>query len=97
MKNSQNITIVLLLVTAAILSTVLALTFTGTSQQSYAETSDRYWGYIVTTGKIATTTDAMYIIDVDNKRLNAYTLHGKKRSIDLLESIDLAKVFKSAR
>ncbi len=94
MKNAENITIVMLLATAAILSSMLIGTYCGTSQSADAEVFGRHMGFIVSTGKVAPYVDAMYIIDVESKKLNAYILRHENNSIEFLTTVDLGKVFR---
>lgn len=95
MKNAENITIVMLLATAAILGSMLVGTYCGTSQSADAEVFGRHMGFIVSTGQVAPYVDAMYIIDLKTKKLNAYILSEKKGSIEFLTTVDLNKAFRA--
>ena len=94
MKNAENITIVMLLATAAILSSMLIGTYCGTSQSADAEVFARHMGFIVSTGQVAPYVDAMYMINVETKKLNVYILRAENNSIEFLTTVDLGKVFK---
>ena len=93
MKNAENITIVMLLAAAAILSAMLIGTYWGTSQGADAEVSSRRMGFIVSTGKAAAITDAMYIIDTETKKLNAYVFTDKNNTIEFVAEVDLERAF----
>ena len=94
MKNAENITILMLLATAAILSAMLIGTYWGTSQGADAEVSARRMGFIASTGKAAAYTDAMFIIDSETKRLNVYVLTDRENSIEFVANVDLERAFK---
>ncbi len=95
MKNSQNMLIAALVVSAVVLSAVLLSTFMQTSQPAQAgNVFARYFGMAGTVGQVAQSADALYLIDVDSKRLNAYALDPAKGSIELLDSVDLAQAFR---
>ena len=95
MKDTQNITILMLLVTATILGAMLVGAYVGTSQRAGGETSTRHMGFIVVTGRASATTEAMYILDLETKRLNTYFLNQRNNSIEFLATVDLEKVFQA--
>jgi len=93
MKDTQNITILMLLVTAAILSAMLVGTYVETSQSADAEAFARHMGFIVATGRLTANAEAMYIIDLQTKRLNTYFLNSRNNTIEFLATVDLERVF----
>lgn len=95
MKNAENITIVMLLATAAILGSMLVGTYCGTSQSADAEVFARHMGFIVSTGQVAPWVDAMYIIDLETKKLNVYILSHQNNSLEFLTTVDLGKAFRA--
>jgi len=95
MKNAENITIVMLLAVAAVLIAMLIGTYWGTSQSADAEVSTRRMGFIVSTGKAGASTDAMYIIDSETQKLNAYILTNKGNAIEFVANVDLARAFRT--
>lgn len=95
MKNPENITIVMLLATAAILGSVLIGTYCGTSQSADAEVFARHMGFIVSVGMVAPYVEAMYIIDTESKKLNAYILRAENNTIEFLTTVDLEKAFRA--
>ncbi|MCE5327201.1 MAG: hypothetical protein LLG01_12405 [Planctomycetaceae bacterium] len=95
MKNSQNILIAALVLSAVVLSAIVLSTFMQTSQPAQAGTVfARYYGMAGTVGQVAVSADALYLIDIDSKRLNAYALDPGKGTIELLDSVDLAQAFR---
>lgn len=95
MKNTENITIVMLLATAAILSGMLVGAYLDTSQSAGAEVYARHMSFIVSTGKVAPYIDAMYFIDLETKKLNTYTLSSKNNSIEFMATVDLERAFRA--
>jgi hypothetical protein len=85
MKN-QNITIVLLLVTAALLTGILVSTFVGTSQVTTAA-GDTVSGsdYIMCTATYGGGIDNLWVIDRVSKKMNVYWFNqaANGASIDL--------------
>jgi len=89
MKNTQNVTIVLLLVTAAILTTMLISTYhTETAQ---AQVSIKQGRYIMASGPWSSSFDLVYILDIRTRQLNAYVANLQTRQIELLDSVDLSR------
>ncbi|MBL7134063.1 MAG: hypothetical protein ISS78_08195 [Phycisphaerae bacterium] len=95
MKNAENITIVMLVATAAILGGMLIGTYSGTSQSAVAEVYARHMGFIVSTGQAAPGIDAMYIIDLETKKLNTYILTSRNNAIEFVATMDLQKAFRA--
>ncbi len=94
MNNAENITIVMLLAAAAILGAMLIGTYCGTSQSADAEVSARRMGFIVSTGKAGLYTEAVYVIDSETKRLNAYVFTDKNNTIEFVADVDLERAFR---
>lgn len=91
MKDPQNITIGLLLATAAILAAMLITTYQTTDNAAYADTPVKQGDYILGTGAWTSSTDLVYIVDIAAGRLNVYAKGSK--SIDLGDSVDLNQAF----
>ena len=69
MNDSKNITIVMLLISAVILSVLLLAT-----QPTHAgNSSARFGDYVMSAGARADSFDNLYVIDVLQKRLNVYS------------------------
>ena len=91
MKNTQNITIGLLLVTAAILTGLAVL-----EESADAATPDRSGNYIVVTGSFSAASDMVYVINGAKKRLLAYYADRNAGGISLVAHLDLEKEFARA-
>ena len=94
MKDTQNVTIVLLCVTAAILTTLLVTAYVNTGQTAYAGPTSRGGDYMMTTGMYDDALDFIYVIDIASEKLNMYYLDTPKATIVVGDTIDLSKAFK---
>lgn len=93
MKDTQNTIIVMLLVTAAILAALLVVSLN--SPQAQADVSVRAGDYIMFSGAFTRTNDFIYVIDVGMRRINVYTINIQKSAIDMIDSVELEKLFVS--
>jgi len=96
MKNTQNTTIVLLVITAVILTAMLISVYMGTGRSAYASgnISVRQGKYIAATGGYDSNIDLQYVIDVENRTLITYAPNVNKRSIDVIgQKIVLNRIF----
>jgi len=85
MQNNANVVIVLLVISAAVLTAVLVGT-------AYADSSSTRAGdYAAATGSLDTERDLLYVIDIAAGRLNVYNVNRKSNTIDLGGSVDLAR------
>ena len=91
MNDRQNIVIVLLLVTAALLSMMLIFT---SSEAVAGNTAARYQDYIMCPGERSTSSDNIYVIDVQEKKLITYWVEPGTDSFEPTDIVDLEKVFK---
>ena len=82
MNNTQNTTIVLLLITAAILTAMLVSAYMETDSSAYADASVRQGKYIMATGAYNKDVDMIYIINIDTQKLCVYAPNSGKRTID---------------
>ncbi|MGC9455622.1 MAG: hypothetical protein ACP5HU_12280 [Phycisphaerae bacterium] len=94
MKNNQNITIVLLTISAAILSVMLVATMTQTSQEAQAAASVKQGDYIMVTGEISARYDALYAVDVLERRMNVYWVNPDNNRLEILATADLERAFR---
>jgi len=97
MNKSQNLTIALLLLSAAILSVMLFSTFVGTSSSpAWADSASTAMGdYVVCTAHWSSSTDLLYIIDRRVQRLNVYYIDTNQNRIVRRDSVDLKRIFSS--
>ena len=94
MNDSKNITIGLLCVSAAILTTVLIL---GGGRQAHGTGVGATGGeYIMFTGEVTGSTDMLYVVDLTVKKMNAYHFNPMQNVIEMKDQVDLAKVFREA-
>ncbi len=93
MKDNKNITIAMLCVSAAILATVLVLTYN--SNQALADTSIRGGDYIMVTGNYSKSLDLLYVIDIAQQKINVYALDEQNNTLKMLDQVNLKQVFKN--
>jgi len=93
MKNSENILIGTLLITAAI----LAALFLGvvSDQPVSAESASRSprGDYILTTGSIGPATDLLYVFDVPHQKMIVYGFDLNQGVYIMDDKVDLSKAF----
>lgn len=87
MKNTENVTIVLLLITVVILGALLV----GSAR---ADTPVRLDRYIICTGAYAASVDLLYVIDVKTNLLNVYSLDTNKGVIEKRDTVKLELAFR---
>ena len=93
MKQSQNTTLMLLTVTAAVLTTLLVASLLH-NQPAYAIGGSSKGGdYIMVAGAFNTESDFIYVLDIANEKLNIYFANINTNALALGDSIDLAKAF----
>ncbi len=92
MKSSQNMTIIVLSVMAAVLLVMLVGLYT--SDQASASTTARYGEYITASGRFGGHS-LVYVINVDQNRLNVYYPNQTRSpyTIDLVAFKELDKMF----
>ncbi|MHC4983482.1 MAG: hypothetical protein ACYTF6_10020 [Planctomycetota bacterium] len=95
MQDTQNIIIVLLLVTAAILASALVVTLS--SSRAHAESSVAAGDYIMVPGAFSSLQDVLYVIDLGTKRMNVYESNLNKNGVDLLDSVEMDRLFRRTR
>jgi len=94
MKDMQNVTIVLLLITAVILAVVLIATYQ--TEPAYADTPTRGGDYILGTGAWSKSRDLVYVIDRATRTINVYAANINTNVIDLVDQQNLERVFRLA-
>ena len=93
MKNTQNVTIVLLIVTASVLTTLLLASYLYTQPAYGAIGSVKGGDYILSSGSYNAETDFIYIIDIASNKLNIYFPNINTNALTLGDSVDLARSF----
>ena len=92
MKDTKNITIAMLCVLAAILATVLVLSYD--SNRAMADTSIRGGDYIMVTGNYSKNLDLLYVIDIAQQKINVYAVDENNNVIRMIDQQRLDRVFK---
>lgn len=95
MKDTRNITITLLGVTAAILTAMLVTAYVNTNGTALADTPARGGQYIAVMGAWSEGSDLLYLTDVVTGQMNVYTIDKNKKSIEPAQApVDLEKLFR---
>ena len=97
MKNTQNITIVLLLVSGVILTAMLIGIHGNTSRRADAQVTVKQGRYIVAVGTWSGSMYLVYVVDIATRRLNVYAAGRTQRRLELLDSAEMDPVFKKIR
>lgn len=96
MNDTQNTTIVLMLITASILGAMLVSAYLGEEQTARADASVRQGEYIMATGAYSRSIDLLYVIDVPNRVLITYYPDRNKRTLSVVgQRIALDQIFRS--
>ena len=95
MKDPKNLTIAMLCVSAAILTTALLL-LPG-ADQARADTPVRGGDYIMVTGAYSSLIDLLYIVDRSQQKLNAYVLDLNRSDLLIKSQINLKLTFQRGR
>lgn len=95
MKDTQNITIALLAVTAAILTAMLVGGYFSTGSTAQADTPARTGQYIAVMGSWGESSDLLYLTDVVTGQMNVYTIDKNTKSLEPAQPpVDLNKLFR---
>jgi hypothetical protein len=92
MKNTQNVTIGLLAVTAIVLGALVIGMYTP-PQAAYADSAVKQGDYIMVTAAISSDVDLLHVIDVISKRMNVYQVNINTRAIELVCVEDMQRAF----
>ena len=91
MNSNRNTTLVLLLITALILGALVVATYTPAT--ALAESPDRRGNYIMIPGQWSSSTDLIYVINIATRKMNAYFANTNTNSLELIDNVELQKVF----
>ena len=94
MKDSKNMTIAVLCVSACILVTALILGHIST-KPALAETSVRGGNYIMCTGALGKATELIYVIDISKQKLNIYAADVQHNNLVPIDQVNLKVAFKA--
>jgi hypothetical protein len=92
MKNTQNITIAMLSITAAVLLAILLVNLSSDQAQA-GGVSIKQGDYIIGTGSGSTGNDLIYVIDIAAKKLVVYGLDINRGLLEAIDGVDLVKAF----
>ena len=93
MNNKQNSLIVLLLISAALLASMLFVAHQTNQTAQAGNTSARFGDYIICPGGRAEGTDNVYVIDVREQRMIAYMIEPGTTDLIAVDLIDLQRYF----
>ena len=94
MNDPRNITILILLAAAAILTALLVGNYTTLDAEAYADESVKQGDYIIGTGTRSEGTDLLYVIDIATRRLNVYETDVNNWTNELRQSVNLERAFR---
>ena len=95
MRNTQNITLGILCISATVLATLLAFTFHA-DRAGAAGIASSAGEYIMFTGEVTGSMDLLYIVDLTKRKMNVYAFQPMENTIVLRDQVDLAKTFREA-
>jgi hypothetical protein len=93
MKNTQNITLMLLIVTTAVLTTLLVASWLHTEPAYAAAGSAKDGDYIMAIGSYNEQSDFLYVLDIASAKLQIYYADINTNSIRAGGTVDLARAF----
>ena len=94
MQNTGTLTIVLLVVSAMVLTAMLVGGFCQTSTSAQATgASARLGNYILASGQWTADVDLLYVINITARRLNVYYANTDTNAVELIDSVDLERAF----
>lgn len=95
MNDPKNLTILLLCVTASLLGAVL-VTMHMTEDTALAATAESRAGdYVMASGRVTSSSDMLFLIDVASQRMNGYAVNQNNSTIELPDGavVDLKVAF----
>jgi hypothetical protein len=97
-KNNQNITLVVLVICAAVLTAMLAATYLSTGpREARAGTAPARAGeYIAVVGRYSSSMSLLYVTDLLSGKMNAYAINHNDGELELIDGIELERVFRAA-
>ena len=94
MKDTQNVTIGLLLATAVILGALLLNSYWTSDQTAYAQASVKQNDYILGTAARSTVASQVFVVDIAARQMNVYDTNINTWTMDMTESVDLDRAFR---
>ena len=98
-KNNENLLIIVLLLTAGLLGIMVISSLNSEdSALGYSNSRATFGRYIMLNGKATNTQDLVYVIDIPNRRLMAYSVDAVRNRVrPVTQPINLATVFRTTR
>ena len=98
-KSNENLLIVVLLLTAGLLGIMLISSYNSEdSALAFSDSRTAFGRYIMLNGKATSAQDLVYVIDIPNKRLMAYSVDAVRNRVSpVTKPINLATVFRVSR
>ena len=93
MSDQKNILIVLLLISAALLSTMLFIANRTEQTAQATGSSDRFGDYLMCPGQRESSADNVYVIDTQQQKLIVYIVEPGTNDLGPVDIIDLARYF----
>lgn len=97
MKNTENITIGLLLASAGILTALLIGMHVANTPRADAQTTVKQGKYIISVGTYSKSYDLVYIMDITTGQVNAYAADRIRKRVQLADQENLGRVFARLR
>ena len=94
MNDKQNTMIVLLLISAAMLASMLFVAHQTRQPAQAGNTATRAGDYIISPGSREEASDNLYVIDVRAQRLLVYVIRPGMTKMEAVDFVDLKKFFK---
>lgn len=91
MRDTRNITIAVLLCSAAVLAGLLTISLT--ADQARADAPSKGRDYLLLTAHATAEVEMLYMIDRGNRRLNVYRIDSRRRTLELVDTMDLERAF----
>lgn len=98
-KSNENLLIVVLLLTAGLLGIMVVSSLNSEDTAlGYSNSRAPFGRYIMINGKATNTQDLVYVIDVPNRKLMAYSVDAVRNRVKpVTQPINLATVFRVSR
>jgi hypothetical protein len=94
MSNAENLTITLLIVAAAVLTSLLLAGYVHNAPACGGVASVKEGDYVMSVGAYDQDNDFVYVIDIASNRLNLYYVNINTNAIVFRDTVDLSKVFR---
>ncbi|MFP4107255.1 MAG: hypothetical protein ACLFVU_14375 [Phycisphaerae bacterium] len=91
MKSNLNTTIAMLAASAVVLLALVIVT--NRPEPAYGNDTVRRGEYIMTTARVDVNDDLLFIMDIESQQINVYGADDTRRSIRLLTTVNLRRLF----